>query len=78
MKKKKCEDCKYGEINFWGYNECWLYNSEIDFEATINTAEREKMATKLNRCGTCRYFKRPSIFLRIYDWIEYYWWKLFR
>jgi hypothetical protein len=65
-------------MNFWGYDECWLYNQEIDFDTTINTADREKLATKLNRSGTCRHFKRPFILTRIGDWFEWWWWRLFR
>lgn len=70
MKKKKCNKCKYGEINFWGYDECFLYNQEPDFEATINTAKREKTASNLNGYGYCKYFKRPSIFSRIFGWCD--------
>lgn len=77
-KKKECKDCKHGDRNFWGYDECWLYNQEPDFEVTINTADRESTAHHMNGYGYCRHYKRPSIFSRIYDWVEYQWWRIFR
>jgi len=78
MKKKKCEDCKHGDENFWGYDECWLYNKNLDFENTANTADREKTATKLNKYGNCIYFEKLSVFFHIRDWLDYYWWRFFR
>ena len=74
---KKCEKCKHGEVNFWGYDECWLYNQEMDFETTIHTAEREKTAEKLNRYGRCTHYKRPTIFDWIKGWIDYIKWSIF-
>ena len=62
----KCEKCKYGIINFWGYAECWKFNWKLDQDTTSETANRERTARMLNYYVPCIHFKRKSIFRRIF------------
>jgi hypothetical protein len=52
----RCEFCLYGDINWWGYLECWKFDKEIDSLTTEHTAKREKDSTKYNSNYDCPYF----------------------
>lgn len=52
----RCKDCKYGDINFWGYEECWRVNKNPDYFITKNTAIRENHAMRFEKDGNCPYF----------------------
>lgn len=53
---KECLNCKHGEINFWGHDECWHSNKKIDFKTTTHTAFRELQAVKNNFEKNCKHF----------------------
>ena len=53
----ECKDCKYGDINFWGYEECWKYNQKIDTDTTKQAADRERQALSLHKNGDCKEFE---------------------
>ena len=55
--KKYCKNCKYGDINFWGYNECWKFDEEIDTFTSKHTAQREIDSITFNKNNNCIYFE---------------------
>lgn len=62
-----CSECKYGDINFWGYDECWKFDHGIDFDVTRHIATREKQALKLNYNNQCPYFEKYKAFQKLKD-----------
>jgi len=54
---RECRKCKHGEVNFWGYVECWKFNQEIDCSTTSQTADREITAMRLNISGNCQHYE---------------------
>jgi len=64
--KKYCKKCLYGDINFWGYTECYRFNNDLDFEITKNTADREKTASFLNKNNDCKYFEHRNSIIRFF------------
>jgi len=48
-----CKKCKHGDVNFWGYDECWKYCIALDTDTTKFTAMREKDAIRFNSDGDC-------------------------
>lgn len=63
----KCKDCKYGEINFWSYQECWKFDQEIDMDRTNHTAIREKHAMEFNHSGNCEFFEKYGLIQKMKD-----------
>jgi len=63
----KCENCKYGDINFWAYEECWKFNQSPDFTVTKNTAIREKHATEFNKDRNCQYYEPKNKWQKFKD-----------
>lgn len=59
-KRKICSRCKYGAVNFWFFNECWLTENH-DIITTHFTAIREKHADERNKDGNCKSFERIKI-----------------
>lgn len=57
-----CKNCKYGDINFWGYEECSKFDQELDWKITKHTAHREKHAMIFNVANDCPYFERKRKF----------------
>ena len=55
--KVHCKNCKWHNINFWGYDECWKFNLISDDSRTVNTAHRERTAKRLNKYNACIYYK---------------------
>ena len=58
--RTECNKCVHGSVNFWGYDECWKYDKELDMETTEHTAKREKDVSVYNHNHDCiNYDKKP-------------------
>lgn len=65
MVKKRCKDCVFSSINFWGYTECWKFDTQIDHETTAHTARREKDALQMNENLDCVHFEPTGLSAKI-------------
>ena len=63
----KCGNCKYGDINFWGYQECWKFDRQVDMERTSHTANRERHTMEFNALDNCKFFEKYGLIKKIKD-----------
>lgn len=62
-----CKNCKFHAVNFWGYQECWKFDQQLDAFMTTHTATRERDAKRLNKYNDCEHYIGNTLVRRIYE-----------
>ena len=66
MSHIECKNCHYGDINWWGYTECYKFNQRPDGAITSETADRERTVIRLNSNNDCAEFEKMGIVERYF------------